>query len=388
VTPIEDLVRQALTETPTAVPTTTDPLAALDRRVRRARRWLAAGAGAVTAAIVAAVVVPLALLGGNGSPNSLVVQHSPTPAPSNPPGVTTWWPSGAESVAGPYPRNGAPLWVLIKDTDTTVIGPVNPNEMSESYPVSEPADYVVPAQGVEWVVGTDHGSNTVRVTALDNGSNGVSTLTVSGSVVNTPTAVGDSLYLLTSEASSTFVRHFVLSNDGIDQSQPLVLDGATKIAATSKGHVWVQGRQKLYEVITTGNAVREDSAVDWSGDIYGPTGVNSNGDDLWAYDGDRLIDLLPKNLLSCVSCAEGWRINVAARPTAVVTGEDGSLFVATTTGIYFYSAQDVHGSGTYGAPLPVSGVTSMAADPSGGVDYVTPQGELDHWDPQGATASR
>ena len=387
-TPIEELVRQALAETPTAT-ITTDPLAALDRRVRKARRWLAAGAGAVAAALVAAVVVPLAVLsGGNDAANKVIVGNTPTPAPSNPPGVTTWWPSGAESVASAYPRNGAPLWVLIKDTDTTVIGPVNPNQMSESYPVSEPADYVVPGQRVEWAIGTDRGSNTVRVSALDNGSTDVSTLTFSGSVVSTPAVVGDSLYLLTSEASSTFVRHFVLSNDGIDQSQPLVLDGTTEIAATSNGHVWVQGRQKLYEVITTGNAVREASAVDWSGDIYGPTGVDAMGDSLWAYDGDRLIDLLPKNLLGCVSCAEGYRISVAARPTAVATGEDGSLFVATTTGIYFYSAQDVHGDGTYGAPLPVSGVTSMAADPAGGVDYVTPQGELDHWDPQVTPASR
>ena len=402
-TPIEELVRQALGETPTTT-TTTDPLAALDRRVRKARRWLAAGAGAVAAAVVTAVVVPLAVLsGGNDAANKVIVGNTPTPAPSNPAGVTTWWPRGAVEVAD-SPGQGAPSWVLIRDNGKTFISPIDPNMQVERTTVQEPADYVAPGTTVEWVAGSSGG--TVRVSAVNNAGPKVRSLTFSGSVVSAPVVVGEGLYVLTSDGQSTFVRHFVLSNDGIDQSQPLVLDGVTEIAATGTDHVWVQGRQKLYEVITTGNALREGSAVDWSGDIYGPTGTNPATDDLWAYDGSRLIDLTPASLRSCVSCAEGYRINVAGRPAAVSSADEGSfdsgsLFVAVSqastgsqqaginTGIGYYSASDVQGDGS-GPTDTLFGieVTSLVADGAGGVDYVDDLGRLQHWDPQVTAAAR
>ena len=397
-TAIEDLVRQALAETPTTT-TTTDPLAALDRRVRKARRWIAAGASAVAAAVVAAVVVPLAVLsGGNDAANKVIVGNTPTPTSSNPPGVTTWWPSGAVEVAD-SPVQGAPSMVLIRQADKTFISPIDPNMQVERTTVPEPADYVAPGNTVEWVAGTNHTDNSVLVSAVNNAGGKVSSMTVSGSVVSAPAVVDDSLYLLTSDGSSTFVRHFILSNDGIDQSQPLVLDGATEIATTVNGHVWAQGRQKLYEVITTGNAVREASAVDWSGDIYGPDAPDSSGDTMWAYDGDRLIDLLPKNLLGCVSCAEGYRISVAGRPDAVATsGDDGAVYVAVSqpgqqtglgTGIGYYSHDDVHGDAG-GPTKTLFGIraTSMVADGAGGVDYVDDQGQLQHWDPQVTASAR
>lgn len=393
-TQIEDLVRQALAETPTAV-TTTDPLTALDRRVRKARRWVAAGAGAVAAAVVAAIVVPLAVLsGGNDAANNkLIVGHTATPSAGNPPGVTTWWSHGAVSIASPYPRDGARPWILVKDNGSpTAIAPVDPNGLTGSIPVEDPADYVVAGDTV-WTVGTDGSVGTVRVSAVDPVGDTVTVRPFTGAVEAVPAAVGNSLYVLTADNASTSVRRFVLSSDGIDESQPLEIDGATEIAATSKGHVWVLAGQKLSEVITNGQSLSAGSTVDWSGDIYGPMGADSHGDDMWAYDGDRLIGLTPKYLSGCVSCAEGYRINVSGRPVAVATADDGGLFVAAgqkgsdqVTGavndLYFYAPQDVQGAGQLsGSLLHGANVVAMAADPSGGVDYVNVRGELDHWDP-------
>src|SRR3954453_6440720 len=118
VTDIEELVRDALAATPMASPTT-DPLAALDRRVRRARRRLAAGAGVVAAVIVAAVVVPVAFLGGNGSPKSVGVVRHPTPKPGTPAGTTTLWQDGAIWVSDADGQQ----WLLFTQGGDYFVGP-------------------------------------------------------------------------------------------------------------------------------------------------------------------------------------------------------------------------------------------------------------------------
>jgi hypothetical protein len=383
-TQIEDLLREALASTPTTT-ATVDPLGAIDRRVRRARRWLAAGGVAVAAAVVAAVVVPIAVLGGNSTaPNGITIGNSPTPEPSvsNPPGVTTWWSSGALEVAASN-SSGYPSWVLVRDTDRTFVAPVDPLGLMQRFTVPVPADFVVPGGGVEWIVGTDHSGNSVHVSVLDNANEGVTTQPLSGFVVSAPVVVGEALYLLTTGDSGTTLTRFELgSNGGIDTSQPLAIDGATEIAVTTTGHPWVLAGDKLVQVLTTGGQLSVGATVGWTGDIYGPTGQVPYTDDLWAYDGDRLIDLTPKYLTGCVSCAEGYRLNVAGRPGAVAADNDGSLFVYVPgKGIYYYPPADVQGAGAIPtAPLAVT-VSSMVSDVHGGVTYVDDQGHLDHWDP-------
>ena len=388
---IEDLVRQALAETPTAV-TATDPLATLDRRVRKARRRLAAGAGAVAAGVVAAVVVPIAVLsGGNDAGNNkVIVGNTPTPAPGSEPGVTIWWPRGAVDVADSA-APGAPSWVLVRDTDKTFIAPIDPNGLEERYAVPEPADYVAPGGAVEWVVGTDGTANTVSVSALNNADQKVTSTTLSGDVVTAPAVVGDSLYVLVSDFGTTSVRQFRLSNDGIDQSQPLAIAGAAEIAATSKGHIWVATADNLVEVLSSGNTLSAGSSVDWrGGDIFGPMGVDSHGDDMWAYDGERIIGLTPKYLTSCVSCAEGYRLDVDTEPSAVATANDGGLYVLVPgSSIYVYPAANVQGDGVRAdETLPATGVSSLVAGHSDGVDYVDDLGRLQHWDPQLSASAR
>src|SRR3954447_24261743 len=81
-TNIEDLVRQALTETPVP-PAASDPLARLERRVRRARRRLALASGVAAAGVAAAVIVPLTTTGHSGASKlDLAKTPPPTSAPS------------------------------------------------------------------------------------------------------------------------------------------------------------------------------------------------------------------------------------------------------------------------------------------------------------------
>jgi hypothetical protein len=382
VTEIEELVRRALAETPTAT-STTDPLATLDRRVRRARRWLAAGAVGVAAAVVAAVVVPIAVLGGNGAPNSVgVARPTPTPSVSNPPGVTTYVTSGARWV-GTAPADDP--WGLVNSGEgnyyvTQVGGGVN----GQAEVVSGPANYVVPGIGVAWVVGSDATSSTSRVSAVT--AAGVVTRVFDSATLGSGVVVDHSLYVRTGAA----VERMDVSNDAIEVSATIPVASIGEVAASQKGHVWVQsGTNKLVELLPTATGMKTGVTVEWTGDIYGPTGRDSSGDDLWAYDGDRLIGLTPSNLQAGVSVAEGWRITVAGRPTAVATDTNGGLFVAVNKGIYYYPPKDVQGSGMITEqPLAVSGVTSMAADPNGGIDYVDDHGQLSRWDPTASAATR
>lgn len=374
-TQIEDLVRQALAETPTVSPTT-DPLAGLDRRVRRARHRLAAGAGAAAAAVVAAVVVPLAVLGGNGAPNSVSVARTPSPAPLAS-GTTALWTDNATSVTS---GSDGRRWVLYSDGGQDYVTQLA-GGAGEPTAVQSPADYVVAGDTV-WTVGTDRAAGTVRVSALDAGGDVLTLQPFTGVVEAPPVVVGDALYVLAADNAATRVRRFDLRSGGIDQSPPLEIDGASEIAATSKGHIWVLAGQRITEVTATKSGLSTGTAVDWGGDIFGPTRTDTGGDSLWAYDGDRLIGLTPQNLLAGTSVAEGWRLSVPGHPTAAAESAKGDVYVATESGLLHYTKQDVQDS-CCPHPATLSGVhaSALSIDPAGGVDYVDSTGRVIRWDP-------
>lgn len=397
-TEIEELVRQALAETPTAN-TTTDPLAALDRRVRKARRWLAAGTGAAAAAVVAAVVVPIAVLsGGNGTANTVIVGHSPTPSPSStpvavgPPGTEVLWTNGAVSVSD---DSGGTPWLLSSSGHGDYVNQVGGGNLREGFKVQSPADYLVAGDTVIWVVGNGDGAGTMsRITALDPSTGALSTSTFSARTFGDAAVVGDTLYVTTSDGVDRMD-----AVNGIQQRLATV-PAPGEIAASQNGHLWVRsGSNKLVELVPTQTGMNVGATVDWPGDVYGPTGVDSNGDDMWAYDG-RIIGLTPKNLLGCISCAEGWRLSVGGRPSSVVTARDGSVFAAVPqasaagkragldAGVYYYSPQSVHsGGGSSDGQLFGVAAVAVVADPRGGVDYLDQNGALYRWNPTVATAS-
>jgi hypothetical protein len=100
-TQIEDLLRTALADAPTPPTATLDPLADINRRVGRARLRLGAVAMSVVAVLVAAIVVPIAMLGGRGS----TVAGGPTEVP-----VTAWSSLGVTSVA----TGGGTVWTVVE----------------------------------------------------------------------------------------------------------------------------------------------------------------------------------------------------------------------------------------------------------------------------------
>lgn len=397
-TEIEDLVRQALAETPSAT-TTTDPLAALDRRVRKARRWLAAGAGAAAAAVVAAVVVPIAVLNsGNDAANKVVVGHNPTPSPSSspvavgPPGTEVLWTNGAVSVSDA--SDGTP-WLLSSTDHGDYVNQLGDSRLRAGYKVQSPADHLIAGDNVIWVIGNGDGAGTMsRITAVDPSTADVSTSTFSSRTFGAAAVVGDTLYVTTTDGVDRMD-----AVNGIQQRLATVASPG-EIAASQNGHLWVRsGSSKLVELVPTQTGMNVGATVDWSGDVYGPMGADSNDDDLWAYDG-RIIGLTPKNLLGCVSCAEGWRLSVGGRPASVVTAKDGSVFAAVPVassagkkagldaGVYYYSPQSVHsGGGSSDAQLFGVDAVEVVADPNGGVDYLDQNGALYRWNPTTATAS-
>jgi hypothetical protein len=370
-TQIEDLVRQALAETP-APTTSTDPLATLDRRVRRARRRLAAGAGVVTAVVAAAVAVPLAVLGGDGSPNSLEVARTPSPSPSvsNPPGVTTLWSGGAQWVAG---AAGGEPWLLIKDDQGTYVGQVGQKLSSERVPVDDQSSRLAVGEQEVWVWGTNLSGTAGMVTVIPS-SGPAHELAVRGQVLGAGAVSNDALYVISHGDAGAAVYRYELTPQGIVTSK-LELPVVNNIVTTGDGHVWAQSDKRLVEV----NGMQRGAAVEWEGDIYGPA---SPGDAIWAYDG-RLIDLTPKNLLGCMSCAEGYRVFVSGQPDAALQTPDGLFVAIPEAGLDYYSPRSLR-SGNTPVTTSIHGihVVSLSADPAGGVDYVDDHGDLNHWQPQ------
>ena len=384
-TAIEDLVRQALAETP-APTTSTDPLAALDRRVRRARRRLAAGAGVVAAVVAAAVVVPLAVLGG-GSPNS-VKSITPPKQTQLPAGTTLLWPS--EAVSSATDSSGR-VWVLYKQEGHVYLQPVD--DIDKLTSVEGSADYLLENGDTLWVLGTSSAADGTRtsVTAIDthtgNRAPGEMPQATDAAVIQ------DSLYVIEDEGLGPEVSRFDFNDNGMGQGYTARIPNAQQIVATAQGrHLWVHAGNQLIELTPTAHGLTVGSGgftvgtrVNWgSGSIYAPTLPRSAADGVWAYDGSRLIALMPSNLAGCVSCAEGARVAVAGAPSAVVETHDGLFVAIPGSGVDFYTPDAMNAGTAVSQSLAGVQAVSMVEDPDGGVDVTDSQGRLFRWDPAGA----
>ena len=386
-THIEDLVREALATTPSPS-STTDPLAALDRRVRRARRRLAAGAGVVAAVVAAAVVVPLVVVGGNDKPNGVGIVNppssTPTPTPSPvplPSGTTALWTNGA--VWATTTGNGQ-RWLLYQENGHNYVQPVDGN-IDQLTSVQSPADYLVSSGDVLWVIGSGDGTSGggSRVTAIDTRTRNSATLTWAQAQLSHAVADADALYVVQTDAGGDSVDRIDFNNQGMGITAQRSLPGAQEIVATAKHHVWVHAGSRLVEVTPTPGGFDFGARVDWGdGPMLAPTLPRTSPDDIWT-DGGRLIALNPSALAGCVSCAEGYRVFVSGRPSAAIETQDGLFVAIPGSGLDFYSPQDF-ASGNTPVTASIDGiqVISLSADPTGGVDYVDDQGDLIHWQPQ------
>jgi len=387
VTQIEDLVRQALAATPTA-PSSTDPLAALDRRVRRARRMIAAGACAVTAAVAAAIVVPLAVLGGDGSPNSVKVVTPPTPNPSAPEGTSVLWPSGAIWTSTADRQQ----WLLYTSGSDYYVGRVADGSVHEPVKVQLPADYVVTGENVVWVVGGgDGGSAGSRLTAIDTRTGDVVTRAFDHVQLSYAATAHDSLYVVQSDATGQAVDRVDLVDGAVSVVASSPFDQPEEIVTTSDDHVWVHTAKHFVELIPDPAGFHQGATARWDGQLNGPAGLS-----VWTYADNRLDCLDAVHEDAAPSLSQGCRLSMGGDVGQAVGSVDTGLFVsivgglhgASDVGIAWFDSNDVQAkdSAPWGPTAYLSGVQAitMARDPSGGVDYVDDHGQLVHWDPAGA----
>lgn len=383
-TQIEDLVRQALAQTP-AAPASTDPLAALDRRVRRARRRLAVAAGAVTAAVAAAVVVPLAVLGDNGKPSNVGVVNPPTPKASAPTGTTTLWDNGAIWVSTADRQQ----WLLYTNGPDYYVGRVADGSVREPVKVQLPADYVVTGENVVWVVGGGDGGPTgSRLTAIDTRTGDVVTRAFDHVELSYATTAGDSLYIVQTDSVGQAVDRVDLVGGAVSVVASKVFDQLEEIVTTSDDHVWVHTAGHFVELVPDVSGFHEGASARWGGQLNGPAGRS-----VWTYADNRLDCLDAVHEDAAPSLSQGCRLYMGGDVGQAVGSVDTGLFVsivsgldaAPDVGIGWFDSHDVQAKNSqpWGPTAYLSGVQviTMARDPAGGVDYVDDQGQLVHWDP-------
>jgi hypothetical protein len=381
---VEQQLREALSEIPAPTVPVHDPLVAVDRRVRRARRRIAVAAAAGVAAVVAAVVVPLATTTSNGH-DGLQVGKSPTPAPSvsNPPGVTTLSAPGpvlsvSANAAGAVYALGS--WQV--SDGAAFVGVVKGRQVTDPVTVQGPAHQVIADGATAWVIGTDSkGRSRLSVVShLITTTDGA----LPGRIISA-TAANSSLYLLTASQQGLEVDRFIANKSGLGLTDFHPIPYAKRLVTDFAGQAWVQTDKELIPLQPQAQSFSLGTPVSWKGPVYGPASPSG----VWAYDG-RLIQLTPALLATGTSVAEGWRLDTTDVPSAALSAPDGTYYAVTSAadnsgnGVFYYSKRSMSdGAAKPDAALTGSGVTSLAPAPGGGVLVVRGGGTLQQWRPAG-----
>jgi hypothetical protein len=402
-TDLEDLIRDALA--PTATATATDPVGALARRVRRARRRLAVGAGVAAAVVAAAVVVPLAALGGNGVSNGhLGVANSPStgPTPTAKTAVPDVWMQDVIAVASG--DDGSPneaVWAMggsdpVNSATLMKLDPVT-GKVLRRVTVPGPVDFLTVGLGYVWAYGGGDGGygNLSVIDRVDPASGKVHTLRIHGK--GAPYSM---VFTAQGAYVSLAVRDEVVRVSGVGGRLGLYLPvhvpgQPTNMVVTGDGNVWVQEslRHKWAELDVADGRSKLVHTYSWNG----PVSAFSHDNTVWTSDSKtRVVEITPSYLSSGVSVAYGNRVPTVGRPVGVVEEADGGgIYVATAdpsaadvvsdrSGISYYSPEAVNaGSRQPTYELPNIDVQSIAADPDAGVAFITSDGTLEHWNPLG-----
>jgi hypothetical protein len=387
-TQLEDLLRRALTEMPTPETSVADPVARVQRRVRRAGLALAGGALAVAAAVSAAVVVPLSLSGGSN--DRIDVGTGPLAHASD---VTPW--SAPRSQAVTY--GDGSVWTLDRTTDgKRVVVRRDPGDghtlSTTSVPV--PADRI--AFGIDrvWVYGGGDGASVdlSQVSSLDPSTGKVTTHFFGQKGGPSGIAFVNGLAWVTL-ANGDRVDALQSGDQLLQVASVAVPSRPTDIVSTGDGHLWVReslaGRLADVDVGYSTSVERRPrlaGAVEWGGQLFGPAAGRS----VWTTDGTRLVQLTPGTLTVGISVSTGTRIALPAAATVVVAGPpDGQgLWVGVSgdasppwTLAYFSDAALRHGDPTPSATVDVSTLSALVDDPVGaGVVFVGADG-TGRWSP-------
>jgi len=400
-TDIEELVRESLRTAPAVVPSSSDPVAAVSHRVRRARALWGGGVAAVAAVVVAAVVVPLSLrdsAAGRLVPTTPSATASPAPS-SDARGVTVWQTSGAVSVVA----GGGWLWEL---DDSGHVVKVDPHsyEQVQKWDVHSGSNKLAYGGGVVWVWTTSTDLDTVLlggvVQAVDLQSDAPAAeyrVTADAldflTVLDQPSGRGDALIV-----TGKSVRQLRASGGSITVVSTTALPSSDSgaVVATGPGDYWVNSAGSLLELrLSAGpdgsqtiGAEPKDS-VSYGGALLSRAGSTA----IWTYDG-RLVALTPSLLHQGESVAQGERISLPAGwwPVAVAPDGVGGLFVSIGVtqmvpvggehpGLYHVSRAMLEageGVTTATPSLPDVSPDQLAPDGQGGVDFAA-DGVAEHW---------
>ncbi|HET6910606.1 MAG TPA: hypothetical protein VFH54_14825 [Mycobacteriales bacterium] len=391
---LEQMLRDALHETPTSAPRSADPIPAIERRVRRLR-VVAAVSLSAAAAVAAAVVVPMSV-GTSGHARVQILDTTPTPAPSPTPSAS------ANVTGGPQPTlvwmganwvasapSGLP-WMLYDDGSGadggTRIARLTPPQPQAGAQVQTPADQVLPGQDVVWVVGATHGGTTMsRVDAMSTSGAPIASKALPGELLSSATVTGDDLYVVRGGSSATAHVDRLQMVGGRIETATVAVPQAKQVVATAGGEVWAQTPSHLVRITSTGSGISTSTTVIWSGDIIG-TDQRTGDQAFWTWDGSRVVQLTPSLLSAGSSVAQGDRLLVPGHAAIAVTAPGGGLYLSivegAAPGIYYYPADQL-GSGQPqpGAIWHEATAGSICVDPRGGVDITSADGVIYRWDP-------
>jgi hypothetical protein len=389
---VEDLLRQSLQEMPAAT-SIGDPIAELDRRVRRARRRLAVGGGVAAAVVAAAVVVPLALVNSGDRAGVQIGGHpTPTATSTRPASLSQVRIDGTVHGVATADLRGHSFVVMESGTDATrrLVELNADRAIVQRWSVPDSALFVAHREGVLWVWGGgDGGYPDSQVTAIGVGSKNGATLSLGRGQAVQSLAIteGGDAWAVTVDQ----VVHLRYRDGAVHVVERLPLTGAQRIVATSAADhaLWVQADTRLVELVpgSRGPGVTGvETSFHWAGALLG---LGSDGEGLWVQSDTRQVALiepltLDPGVVDPGSAFVTGPIDVPGRPTAVVPDGIGGLYVALAGGgVAFYDFAVVAKGGPPTARLArdTVEVETMAATLDGSLLMQDFGGKLLRWKP-------
>lgn len=379
-TDIEELVRESLRTAPAVMPSSSDPVAVVSGRVRRARAWWGGGVAAVVALLVAAIVVPLS--GANGGGRIVPATPSPTPSAVRA-GLTVWQRDAVAVTAG-----DGWLWVVGRNPTAAdgsgyvaKVDPVSHRQL-QKWSVTAPYDFVAFGLGEVWVWGGgDGGYPDGQLEVVDPATGATKTWT------NPRRGFGGVAFA----AGRAWVNagREVWEYDARGRLSPISLGRG----AAEPGAIYAVGRKLVTQTSPTsmqylipnpdgaGARLGDSQAVtDATELLLGAEGSDvllvSTGADVerWSASGDGLSDHALLN----------------ATPVAVAVLPNRDLLVATAEtdlagpALWLASTQSPDGELCEECVQKIADgleVLSMVANPRGGADLVLSDGTAEHWQP-------
>jgi hypothetical protein len=359
---IETLLRDALDSVP--APRTADPRQQIARRVRRVRTQRRVGVVLGVAAIAAAVIAPVTLLGGSsGQPHAVFA--------TTPPHSATWKLTDLSPEGVTYAADS--VWVSGSGTSSTPrwyvdrLDPATGDRLMH-IDVPGPINFVSTGLGYVWAYGGGDGAYPKSSIVLLDPSTGhfVAAKTIAADQGG-PSSVAfarDSAWFVLSDsreiarARLTDAGNLKVTTVALPQGQD-----NPSIAATGDGTVWVGPvNGQVVKVVPQGRfGLRLSMSSGWPGRMLATGGTHSIWTTEAASPKSRVSLLSPALLKGCVSCAYSPRLFQGFAAYSVEqTGRD--LWIGGHNHVAFYADAKRSPDGPPTTKLAISGADGSPVD--------------------------